>query len=149
MPGHGLQSRVSQQMEQIVTGMSNSAGGVVICLYGSASMSVSPVLLLRIGFHRALCYTFFMGQPLTIDLPDDLLQVLGTADEARQEAKTALVLDLVRRGKVSRARAAEFLQISLWDFPALLAQYQIPWFDYSSEALREDLKTPLPPRSSK
>lgn len=91
-----------------------------------------------------------MGQPLTIDLPDDLLQVLGTVDEARQEAKIALILDLVRRGKVSRARAAEFLQISMWDFPALLAQYQIPWFDYSSEALREDLKTlaSLPSRSS-
>ncbi|MBX3331184.1 MAG: UPF0175 family protein [Nitrospira sp.] len=91
-----------------------------------------------------------MGQPLTIDLPDELLQVLGTAEEARQEAKTALILDLVRRGKVSRTRAAEFLQISIWDLPALLAQYQIPWFDYSSEALREDLKTlaSLPPRSS-
>lgn len=82
-----------------------------------------------------------MGQPLTIDLPPELLQVLGTEDEARQEAKTALILDLVRRGKVSRARAAEFLQIPLWDFPALLAQYQIPWFDYSAETLREDLRT--------
>lgn len=82
-----------------------------------------------------------MGQPLTIDLPPELLQVLGTEDEARHEAKTALILDLVRRGKVSRARAAEFLQISLWDFPALLAQYQIPWFDYSADTLREDLRT--------
>ena len=82
-----------------------------------------------------------MGTPLTIDLPSELLQVLGSEDEARQEAKTALILDLVRRGKLSRARAAEFLQISLWDFPALLAQYQIPWFDYSPETLREDLRT--------
>jgi predicted HTH domain antitoxin len=81
-----------------------------------------------------------MGQPLIIDLPDELLQVLGSEDEARRDAKTALILDLVRRGKVSRARAAEFLQISLWDLPALLSQYQIPWFDYSAETLREDLK---------
>jgi predicted HTH domain antitoxin len=92
-----------------------------------------------------------MGQPLTIDLPDDLLQVLGTEDDARREAKTALILDLVRRGKVSRARAAEFLQISLWDLPALLSHYQIPWFDYSAEMLREDLKTVIshtPPPSA-
>lgn len=82
-----------------------------------------------------------MGQPLTIDIPPELLQVFGTEDEARQEAKTALILDLVRRGKVSRARAAEFLQISLDDFPAFLAQYQIPWFDCSPETLREDLRT--------
>lgn len=81
-----------------------------------------------------------MGQPLTIDLPPELLQVFETEDEARQEAKTALILDLVRRGKVSRSRAAEFLQISLADFPAFLGQYQIPWFDYSAETLREDLR---------
>lgn len=114
------------------------------------SLSVSSVALVPIvGFQKALCYTLSMGQPLTIDLPDELLQVLGTAEEARQEAKTARILDLVRRGKVSRARAAEFLQISLLDFPVLLAQYQIPWFDYSSEALSEDLKTLASlPRSS-
>ena len=82
-----------------------------------------------------------MEQPLTIDIPSELLEVFGTEDEARREAKTALILDLVRRGKVSRTRAAEFLQISLADFPAFLAQYQIPWFDYSAETLREDLLT--------
>jgi predicted HTH domain antitoxin len=81
-----------------------------------------------------------MGTPLTIDLPPELLQLLGSQEAAQHEAKTALVLDLVRRGKLSRTRAAEFLQISLWDFPALLAQYQIPWFDYSAEMLHEDLK---------
>lgn len=91
-----------------------------------------------------------MGQPLIIDLPAELLQVLGSEENARQEAKTALVLDLVRRGKLSRARAAEFLQISLREFPALLAEYQIPWFDYSPETLREDLRTLAahPPRPS-
>ena len=87
-----------------------------------------------------------MGQSLTIDIPTDdipteLLQVIGTEDDARREAKTALILDLVRRGKVSRARAAEFLEISLADFPAILAQYRIPWFDYSAETLHEDLRT--------
>ena len=81
-----------------------------------------------------------MGTQLTIDLQPELLQILGSEKAAQHEAKTALVLDLVRRGKLSRARAAEFLQISLWDFPALLAEYQIPWFDYSPEALREDLR---------
>lgn len=89
-----------------------------------------------------------MGQPLTIDIPPELLEIYGTEDEARQEARTALILDLVRRGKVSRARAAEFLQISLADFPAFLAQYQIPWFDYSAETLREDLRTLATPPST-
>ncbi len=80
-----------------------------------------------------------MGQSLPIDIPPEFLEIFGTEDEARQEAKIALILDLVRRGKVSRARAAGFLQISLADFPAFLAQYQIPWCDYSAETLCEDL----------
>ncbi len=82
-----------------------------------------------------------MRQPLTIDIPPELLQVPGTEAEARQGAKIALILDLVRRGRAARARAAEFLQISLSDFPAYLTEYQIPWFDYSAEALPDDLRT--------
>ncbi len=80
-------------------------------------------------------------KPLTIELPPELLELLGSEEEARREAKVALVLDLVRRDKVSRAKAAELLEISLWDFPALLAQYRIPWFDYSAEDLQRDLRT--------
>ena len=78
---------------------------------------------------------------VTIDLPAELLEFLGSEEEARRGAKVALVLDLVRRGKLSRARAAELLDIPLWDLPALLAQYRIPWFDYSPEDLRRDLET--------
>lgn len=79
------------------------------------------------------------GRQVTIELPAELFQILGSEEEAKKETKTALILDLVRRGKLSRARAAELLHISLQDFPALLAEYQIPWFDYSSDMLREDL----------
>lgn len=77
---------------------------------------------------------------LTIELPAELLELLGSEEEAKREAKLALVLDLVRRGRISRAKAAELLQVSLHDFPALLAEYRIPWFDYSSEDLRHDLE---------
>jgi predicted HTH domain antitoxin len=96
---------------------------------------------LNLVFDRVSARLVPMGQPLTIDIPWELLRVIGTEEEARQEAMTALILDLVRRGKVSRARAAEFLQIPLADFPAFLSQYQIPWFDYSTEILQEDLRT--------
>lgn len=80
-------------------------------------------------------------KPLTIELPPELLELLGSEEEARREAKVALVFDLVRRDKLSRAKAAELLEISLWDLPAFLAQYRIPWFDYSAEDLQRDLRT--------
>ncbi len=78
---------------------------------------------------------------VTIELPPELLQLLGSEEEAKREAKVALVLDLVRRGKITRAKAAELLGIPLWDFPSLLAQYRIPWFDYSPEQLEQDLRS--------
>ena len=77
---------------------------------------------------------------VTIDLPAELLALLGSEEEAKRGAKVALILDLVRRGKLSRAKAAELLQMPLWDLPGLLAQYRIPWFDYSPQDLQRDLQ---------
>jgi len=42
---------------------------------------------------------------LTLDLPPELLELLGSEEEAKRDAKVVVVLDLVRRGRVSRARA--------------------------------------------
>ncbi|MEW6543372.1 MAG: UPF0175 family protein [Nitrospirota bacterium] len=78
---------------------------------------------------------------VTIELPPELLQLLGSEEEAKREAKVALVFDLVRRGKLSRVKAAELLAIPLQDLPALLAEYSIPWFEYSPKALQQDLQT--------
>jgi predicted HTH domain antitoxin len=75
----------------------------------------------------------------TVELPGELLELLGSEEEARRDAKTAVVLDLVRRGLISRAKAAELLRLALWDLPGLLAQYRIPWFD-SPDDLERDLE---------
>jgi predicted HTH domain antitoxin len=76
----------------------------------------------------------------TVELPGELLELLGSEEDARRAAKTAAVLDLVRRGLISRAKAAELLGLTLWDLPGLLAQYRIPWFDYSPDDLERDLE---------
>lgn len=76
-----------------------------------------------------------------LELPTELMELLGSEEDAKREAKLALVFDLVRRGRVSRAKAAELLGIPLAEFPALLAEYSIPWFDYSPEELERDLES--------
>ncbi len=81
-----------------------------------------------------------MGK-LTIDISDELIKLFPSKREAKSEVKQAMVFDLVRRGKISKGRAAELLDISLWDLPELLAQYDIPWFDYSPNDLKYDLDT--------
>ena len=77
---------------------------------------------------------------VTLQLPAELLELLGSEEEAKREAKVALVFDLVRRGRLSRAKAAELLEMPLAELPALLAEYGIPWFDYSTEDLERDLE---------
>jgi predicted HTH domain antitoxin len=81
-----------------------------------------------------------MGK-LTIDVSDELIKLFPSIKEAKEEAKQAMVFDLVRRGKISKGRAAELLGISLWNLPELLAQYDIPWFNYSPDDLKHDVET--------
>ncbi len=78
---------------------------------------------------------------IEILVPEEIVNLLGSEDTVRKEAREAFILDLVRRGKVSKGKAAELLGISLWDLPDLIAQYQMPWFSYSQEELERDLET--------
>lgn len=86
---------------------------------------------------------------VTIELPPELLELLGSEEEAKRETKVALVLDLLRRGKVSRAKASELLDLPLRELPGLLAQYRIPWFDYSAKDLQRDLRRLRPGRRTR
>jgi predicted HTH domain antitoxin len=74
-----------------------------------------------------------------MEISDELMELLGPSGEIEKEAKQVLVMDLIRRGKVSRSKAAELLGISLWDLPEFLSRYEIPWFDYGKERLAEDV----------
>ncbi len=78
---------------------------------------------------------------IEIAIPDEIISLLGSEEEAKKEAKEALILDLVRRGKVSKAKAAELIGMSLWDLPEFLGKYRIPWFDYTVQDLQKDFDT--------
>jgi predicted HTH domain antitoxin len=65
---------------------------------------------------------------IEISIPEEIIDLLGSEDAARKGAHEAFVFDLVRRGTISKGKAAELLGISLWELPELIAQYQIPWF---------------------
>jgi len=82
-----------------------------------------------------------MSKSIYIEIPDELLELLGSEEEAAKEAKQSLVLDLVRRGKISRAKAADLLGMDLWEMPAFLSEYKIPWFNYSKKQMEQDMAT--------
>jgi len=74
-----------------------------------------------------------------MEVSDELMNLIGSEEEIGKEANHALVMDLVRKGKISRSKAAELLGISLWDLPELLSRYEIPWFTYSKEQMEADM----------
>ena len=78
---------------------------------------------------------------IEITVPEEIIDLLGSEDAAKKEAQEAFILDLVRRSKISKGKAAELLGISLWNLPDLIAQYQLPWFSYPPEELEKDLET--------
>jgi len=78
---------------------------------------------------------------IEITVPEEIIDLLGSEDAAKKEAQEAFILDLVRRSKISKGKAAELLGISLWNLPDLVAQYQLPWFSYTPEELEKDLET--------
>ena len=78
---------------------------------------------------------------IEIPVPEEIIELLGSEDAARQGAHEAFIFDLVRRGKISKGKAAELLGISLWELPELITHYQIPWFRYSPEELPKELET--------
>jgi len=82
-----------------------------------------------------------MSKGIYMEIPDELLELLGSEDEAVKEAKQSLVLGLVRRGRISRSKAADLLGIDLWEMPAFLSEYKIPWFDYSEKQMEQDMAT--------
>lgn len=77
---------------------------------------------------------------IEIIVPEEIIDLLGSEEEAKKEAKEPFALDLVRRGKMSKGKAAELIGINLWDLPEFLSKYQIPWFDYSENLYQDTIQ---------
>ena len=80
-------------------------------------------------------------EKIEITIPEEIINLLGSEEVAGKKAKEALILDLVRRGILSKMKAAEVMGINLQDFPEVLAKYRIPWFYYNKEDLQKDINS--------
>ena len=76
---------------------------------------------------------------IELDLPEDLLEFLGPEGVASQKAKEALVMQLLRQGKLDQSRAAEVLEISRAELFELMAEYQVAVTDATREELKRGL----------
>ena len=54
---------------------------------------------------------------LHVEIPPELRACLGSEEEATHEVHQALVMDLLRQGKLSRSKAAEILHVCIRRIP--------------------------------
>ena len=80
------------------------------------------------------------SQPVTVDVPDRLVELLGSPQAVAERMQTALVLDLLRQGEISQGRAAELLGITRWDILQLMVKHEIPSGPRTVEELQEDIE---------
>ena len=77
---------------------------------------------------------------LTIEVPEELFDLLGSPDEAAQRARQALVIEFLREGRLSQGQAARVLGVTRWDILDLMAQFSIPSGPETAEEMRRDIE---------
>lgn len=77
---------------------------------------------------------------LSVSVPDELLELLGSEEAVKEHLRRAAVLDLVRRQTISQGRGAELLGMSSWEFRDLLAETDVPVVDLTEPELKEGHK---------
>ena len=78
---------------------------------------------------------------VTVELPEEIVDLVGSDDVAATRARSALILDLLREGTISQGQAAEALGLTRWDILDLMGRYRIPSGPETEEDVRRDFET--------
>lgn len=76
---------------------------------------------------------------LALEVPDELVAILGSPEAAAARAKQALVLELLREARISQAQAARLLDATRGEILDLMASQQIPSGPETAAELRQEL----------
>lgn len=80
-------------------------------------------------------------QTVTIELPEEIVSLLGTADSAPETARKLIVFDLLRQGKIGQGQAARLLGVSRYELLDMMAERQIPSAPRTIQDARAEIKT--------
>jgi len=86
---------------------------------------------LILDFHHIYGYPY-EGVPMAlkrvaVELPEELWELAGISPKgASAKLREMIVMDLLRRGRLSQAKAAELLGIDRWQLFELMATYDVP-----------------------
>jgi predicted HTH domain antitoxin len=70
---------------------------------------------------------------LTLQIPDAL-------EKDHDETVRLIAAKLYEAGKITLGQAAEMCGMKKWDFPAVLAKFDIPYFQYTAEDVIADVE---------
>jgi hypothetical protein len=76
---------------------------------------------------------------VTLELPEELVAMLGSPEAVAGRVREALVLDLLREARISQGRAARLLGVTRWDILELMARYAIPSGPETAEEAERDV----------
>jgi predicted HTH domain antitoxin len=82
-----------------------------------------------------------MTKQVMLEVPDEVVTLWGSLKALAEDAKDLVVLEAFRRRQISAGKAAELLEISLWDFHELAARYQVPMIEMDEQDLQQELET--------
>lgn len=80
-----------------------------------------------------------MPKKMVLEFPVEFPMGNVPDKEALKNAKESLVLEYLRKGKISQGKAVELLEISKHDLFDLMAKYDIAVIDMTEEELKEEL----------
>ena len=79
-----------------------------------------------------------MSRQVVLDFPGELPELEDK--EVLKKGKEAIILEFLRKKKISQGKAAELLEIDRYTLSDLMAKYNIPMVDITSEELKSELK---------
>ena len=77
---------------------------------------------------------------LALDLPEELIVLLGSPETAAAKAKEALVLALLREARISQGEAGRLLGLTRWEILDLMAQHAIPSGPETAVEMRQEIE---------
>ena len=82
-----------------------------------------------------------MGKTVTLELPESLAKHWKSEEDLTQDMKEALVLDLIRKQRITWRQGAQFLNKSYKGFLHFMFENEVPVLDCTPEELDDDLET--------
>lgn len=78
---------------------------------------------------------------IRLALPEELVALLGSAERAATRARTALVLDLLRKRRLSQGQTARILDLTRWELLELMGQRGIASGPETAEEMRQEIES--------